>query len=81
MSHKSTAWMWQDGVATRGVNLDFAKQRLLWQEDLVGFGCALQPIAQPLDDFLVHGAARFGNPPQDILDEIHESIEGFQQME
>lgn len=70
----NTVWMWQEGSKTYGLNIDTEKQILLWQEDLVGFGCALMPLAQSLEDFVANGAARYANPPQDVLDEIHASV-------
>lgn len=70
----STAWMWQEGVHTRGVNLEMDQQCLLWHEDLVGFSCALAPREQPLADFIANGPGRYASPPDEILEEIQDSI-------
>jgi len=75
----TTAWMWQEGDHTRGVNLNIEKKRLEWQEDLVGFGCSLMLLNQSIADFLENGANRYASPPEDILSEIHSAIESLKQ--
>ena len=73
-NHVTTAWMWQEGDYTRGVNLNIEKARLEWQEDLVGFGCSLMPLYQSLADFEENGCSRYASPPQDVLAEIKQAI-------
>lgn len=73
----NTVWMWQDDDHTRGVNLDVERRVLVWQEDLVGFGCSLMPLEQPLDDFRENGPARYGTPPADVLAEIRAAVQAL----
>jgi hypothetical protein len=70
----NTVWMWQDGVHTRGVNLEVDKGVLIWQEDMAAFGCVTIPAGQPVSDFMMNGAGRYATPPDDIVAEIRESI-------
>ena len=70
----NTVWMWQDGVHTRGVNLEAEKGILVWQDDMAAFGCVTVPVGQPIVDFMTNGAGRYATPPDDIITEIRESI-------
>lgn len=70
----NTVWMWQEGMHTRGVNLEAEKGVLVWQDDMTGFGCIVFPDGQPLDDFLDNGPDRYANPPADVREEIRASI-------
>ena len=71
----NTVWMWQDGIYTRGVNLEIEKQVIVWKDDLTGFGCIVFPDGQPFDDYLQNGPDRYANPPDDIRQEIRDAIE------
>ena len=78
MKNISTSWMWADGNHTRGLDYEPERERLLWLEDQVGFGCAYAPRIQPVADFLQNGHERFGNPPSDILEELKLAIDHHQ---
>jgi hypothetical protein len=75
----NTVWMWQDGIYTRGVNLDVKKGALVWQDDMTGFGCIVFPDGQPIDDFLENGPERYATPPEDIRQEIREAIDALRE--
>ncbi len=77
----TSAWMWQEGVRTAGVNLNDKRMRLEWQDEMAGPSCQLYPSFQSLDDFLANGAGYFANPPQDVVDEIRTAIVQLQTAE
>jgi len=77
MNNISTSWMWADGNHTRGLDYEPDRERLLWLEDQVGFGCAYAPRVQLVSDFLQNGHERFGNPPSEVLEEVKLAIEHY----
>lgn len=68
-----TAWMWQDGIATRGVSLDLRKNMIEWQLELAEF-CSVNSHTQVMADFLENGVPNYLTAPDDVLAEITESV-------
>jgi hypothetical protein len=67
-----TSWMWKQDEEIWGLNLNVKKQTLAWM-DGIGCACGDSFAEQSLDDFLAQGP-RFGNPPDDVVEEVTHSV-------
>lgn len=75
MSEKiQTAWMWQnhDG-SVAGATIDLDDALIQWYASL-GCACGSSDGEQSIADFLQRGP-RFGNPPQDVYDEMKMALD------
>ena len=70
---KTTSWLWSAGNGVNGARIDLDKAHLEWYDDL-GCACGDSEAEQTYADFRAKGPA-FGNPPQDVLDEMNEAVD------
>jgi hypothetical protein len=71
--------MWkQDDGEIWGLTVNREKKKLEWA-DSIGCACGDSFAEQTYDDFLKMGP-RYANPPQDVLQEIYESVRLLQTM-
>lgn len=72
MSELITSWMWKQDEEIWGLTLNVKKQVLAWM-DGIGCACGDSFAEQTLTDFIEKGP-RFGNPPADVVEEVHHSV-------
>ncbi|MBZ0295550.1 MAG: hypothetical protein K8L99_23530 [Anaerolineae bacterium] len=75
MSEKplTTSWMWKDdNEEIWGMTINREKGVLEWA-DSIGCACGDSFAQQSITDFLEKGP-QYGNPPQDVLDEIRATL-------
>lgn len=69
----TTSWMWKDDhEEIWGLTINREKGLLEWA-DSIGCACGDSFAQQAITDFLEKGP-KYGDPPQDVLDEIHISL-------
>ena len=68
----TTSWMWKQDEEIWGLTLNVDEQKIEWF-DGVGCACGDSFAEQTIPDFLKKGA-RYGDPPDDILAELRESL-------
>lgn len=68
----ATSWIWRHEMGTQAVSLDAAAQVLTWYDN-PGCACSELGMDQKVADFLEKGP-RWGDPPPDVLAEIHAAL-------
>jgi hypothetical protein len=76
---KTTSWLWSAGKGVNGMRINLDKQILDWYGDLA-CACDDSAVVQTYADFLAKGPA-FGNPPEDVLEEMNDVIASLLESE
>jgi hypothetical protein len=70
----TTSWMWkQEDGEVWGLTIDIEKRKLEWF-DGIGCACGDSFAEQTVEDFIQRGP-RYGDLPDDVLNEVRESLE------
>jgi hypothetical protein len=73
----TTVWMWKDDEGeVWGLTLNQDRQKVEWA-DSIGCACGDSFAEQTFADFLAKGP-RYGNPPEDVLNEAVASVKALQ---
>jgi hypothetical protein len=68
----TTSWMWKQDAEVWGLTLNLDDRKLEWF-DSIGCACGDSFAVQTIADFMQKGP-RFGDPPDDVLAEVRESL-------